>query len=81
MIRRHRPSSGYDLYGEQRRFMIRETEAFLNFALGEGRRRFPRVPRRRVSEGGFVRLLKQPGARRAMMRWWDKTLAMVGELV
>ncbi len=61
--------------------MIRETEAFLSWALGcseesSGRERpvIPAIPRRRVSEGGFASMLLRPEARAAVGHWWRRTL-------
>ena len=56
--------------------MIAETSAFLSWAL-RNHRRLPRIPRRRVSEGGFKMLLRQPGAKAAIGRWWDAVLDKV----
>ena len=56
--------------------MIRETEAWVNWALANSDR-IPRIPRRRVDEGGFSMLLKMPGARAAIGRWWSRTLDLV----
>ncbi|MBI1335335.1 MAG: hypothetical protein GC164_00055 [Phycisphaera sp.] len=49
--------------------MIRETNAFLNWALEENRD-LPRIPRRRVEDGGFVLLMRRDGARAMVDRWW-----------
>ena len=62
--------------GERER-MIAETSAFLTWALrrsGNG----PRIPRRRVSSGGFSELLKRPGARAAVEHWWHRVLDEFG---
>jgi hypothetical protein len=56
--------------------MIAETGAFLTWALRE-RPDLPRIPRRRVEEGGFTTLLRMPGARAAVGRWWDSVLERV----
>ena len=56
--------------------MIEQSNAFLTWALAEDRH-LPRIPRRRVSEGGFERLMQQPGARDAVNRWWSRTLSMI----
>lgn len=53
--------------------MIAETEAFLNWALQDGRD-LPRIPRRRVDAGGFEPLLRHPGARAMVLRWWQRAL-------
>ena len=60
----------------QRVRMIRETSLFLTWALAGGAG-LPRIPRRAVSQGGFARLMRQPGARAAIDRWWQRTLALV----
>ena len=49
--------------------MISQTAAFLNWGM-DGDRGLPRIPRRRGSGGGFPAILKQPGARLAINRWW-----------
>lgn len=53
--------------------MIAETSAFLTWALRTGVE-VPRIPRRRVDEGGFKQLLALPGARERIGHWWDCTL-------
>lgn len=57
--------------------MIAETSAFLTWALREGHR-LPRIPRRRVDEGGFTAFMRMPGAWGSVTRWWDKTLDQLG---
>lgn len=54
--------------------MIRETSAFLTWALAKDRG-LPRVPRRRVDEGGFGPLLQIAGARALVDRWWARVLS------
>jgi hypothetical protein len=56
--------------------MIEETSAFLTWALTEDRG-LPRIPRRRVDEGGFKELLAVPGARVVIARWWNTVLDRV----
>ncbi len=63
-----------DVRGE----MIRETSAFLSWALAQGSD-MPRIPHRRVSEGGFSALLRLPGARAAVAGFWERTLDRLGE--
>jgi hypothetical protein len=53
--------------------MIQQTSAFLTWALAEDRG-LPRIPRRRVDQGGFAPLLRQPGVRQMVDRWWTRTL-------
>lgn len=71
LIRRYFDLSAHDLTDSRRR-MIAETEAFLNWALRRGD--LPRIPRRKVSDGGFTSLLRHPGARAAAARFWQRTL-------
>lgn len=59
-----------------RRQMIAEHSAFLSWALRQGR--LPRIPRRRVSYGGFGSLMKRPGARAAVAHWWRRALEQLG---
>ncbi|WP_432799434.1 hypothetical protein [Poriferisphaera sp. WC338] len=67
--------------------MIRETEIFLNAALGSGQGKahkihgIPQIPRRRVCEGGFAKLLKQRGAQKAIEKWWDDALGLLGNMM
>ncbi len=63
----------------QRRQMIAETSEFLSWALNEDAN-LPRIPRRAVREGGFSMLLAQPGARAAIVRWWDRVFDRISEL-
>jgi hypothetical protein len=58
---------------DPRQRMIDETSAFLNWALAEDRG-LPRIPRKRVDEGGFAELLAVPGARVLIRRWWNRVL-------
>ena len=53
--------------------MIADTEAFINWALANSSQ-MPRIPRRRVSEGGFTVILRNPGARAMVGRFWRKAL-------
>jgi len=64
---------------ESRRRMIAETSAFLTWAL-ENNIEVPRIPRRRVDEGGFTRILKHPGAKTAVNWWWSRTLDFMDKL-
>ncbi len=57
--------------------MIRQTNAFLTWAMAEPRD-LPRIPRRKVSQGGFNLMLRQPGARAAIDRWWRRVLELIG---
>ncbi|TVQ63658.1 MAG: hypothetical protein EA379_03425 [Phycisphaerales bacterium] len=49
-------------------------EHWLNWALTLPESRFPRIPLRRVSEGGFDDLLARPHGRRVAARWWARAL-------
>jgi hypothetical protein len=53
--------------------MIRETNAFLTWALKQDRD-LPRIPRRRVDQGGFTAILKQPMAKTIVQHWWGWVL-------
>lgn len=54
--------------------MIRETNAFLSWSLARDRG-LPRIARRRVDMGGFTQILKHPGARALVRRWWLRILS------
>lgn len=56
-----------------RQKMIRETNAFLSWSLAH-ERNLPRIARRRVDMGGFTQILKHPGARALVRRWWNRVL-------
>ncbi len=64
------------LNGVLRRRMIRQHARWLTAAL-KGRKVAPRIPTRRVDEGGFARLMSTPRGRQAASEWWydaiDKT--------
>ena len=59
-----------------RREWIAETEAFLEWAMEEERvgRPVPRVPRRRVDQGGFPPLLTTAAAKSAVRHWWGRVM-------
>jgi hypothetical protein len=59
--------------------MIRQTEAFLTLAL-RGHVHAPRIPRRRVDQGGFAELMQRPGGRAFAQRFWDRILDAVDVL-
>ncbi len=58
--------------------MIREHSAWLTRMLrggsGSPGSKLPRIPTRRVSEGGFTRLTSTPAGRFRAERWWERTL-------
>jgi len=54
--------------------MINETSAFISWALRNSHR-VPRIPRKRVDEGGFSELLRNSRARRTVTRWWSSLLS------
>jgi hypothetical protein len=58
---------------DRRERMIAETSAFLTWALSQDID-LPRIPRRRVSIGGFSVYMDVPGAKAAMHHWWARTL-------
>ena len=53
--------------------MVRYHEQWLSAALVKGRR-IPRIPTRRVEEGGYAMLLATPGGRVQAEHWWMSTL-------
>lgn len=53
--------------------MILEHARWLTKAL-KRKNQLPRIPVRKVSEGGFVRLMATPSGRYRAERWWEKTL-------
>ena len=69
---RYRQKSG--LPRDMRRQMIAETSAYLSWALRNGAEA-PRIPTRRVSQGGFTGIMRQRGMRAVVMAFWDRTLA------
>lgn len=69
-----RSDHGRGLPRDLRREMIRETSAFLSWALAQGAD-MPRIPRRRVSEGGFAGLMQVPGARAAAAAFWERAFS------
>jgi hypothetical protein len=58
--------------------MVREHSQWLSrmLRLGKGRaaRQPPRIPVRRVSEGGYSKLMSTPSGRHRAERWWLRTL-------
>lgn len=58
------------------REMIDETSRWLSWALSQGRD-LPRIPTRMVDHGGFSKMLKQPGAKALVARWWKRVLDML----
>lgn len=64
---------------DRREYMIAETSTWLTWML-DNDIPVPRIPRRRVSDGGFTELLNLPGARMAMNVWWIRTLDWMDRL-
>ena len=60
---------------ETRERMIRETEAWLTWALRQ--KNMPRIPTRRVSAGGFSDLVRRPMGRLIATHWWARTMDAV----
>ena len=56
-----------------RRDMIDETNRFLSWALS-AERNLPRIPRRRVDDGGFRDMMRMPGVKKLVGKWWARTL-------
>ncbi len=64
---------------DARRRAIAETSAFLSWALRTDQP-LPRIPRRRVDQGGFAQMLKCPLAGKIILYWWDQALNRVRDL-
>jgi hypothetical protein len=56
--------------------MIAETNAFMDWALRDGCS-MPRIPRRRVDQGGFSELMRRPLARIMATHWWQRALERI----
>ena len=59
--------------------MVREHSAWLTRMLGgkggrKAPRKAPRIPTRRVSEGGYSKLMSTSSGRYRAERWWERTL-------
>jgi hypothetical protein len=53
-------------------------EAWLTRALSS-QRQYPRIPIRRVDQGGFDRLMSRPRGRKTADEWWDATFSRLDE--
>jgi hypothetical protein len=53
-------------------------EAWLNRAISSGRE-YPRIPLRRVDQGGFERLMQRPGGPALAEMWWTAALERVDD--
>ena len=73
LIRFARRSSEGGSPRDRRRQMIRQTSAFLTWALAEDRG-LPRISTRRVDHGGFAHLMQQSSARVRVEQWWAEVL-------
>ena len=56
--------------------MIDETNRWLSWAMKQGRD-LPRIPTRMVDHGGFSNLLKKPGTKALVARWWKRVLDLL----
>ncbi len=72
--RSNRRFSITDRFDRQR--MIAETSAFLEWALSDGQG-LPRIPRRRVDEGGFTMMMRRPLGRIIAAHWWRRALERI----
>lgn len=52
---------------------VAETSAFLSWALSKDRP-LPRIPRRRVDQGGFGEMMRGPHARKIVVHWWSQAI-------
>lgn len=61
---------------ERRQRMIRETNAFLAWALRRERagKPLPRIPRLRVDQGGFTDIISTAGGRAMIRYWWKQNV-------
>lgn len=66
----HKKASGPISPGER---MIQEHGMWLTMAMRVGFA-LPRIPVRRVSDGGFSRLMAAPAGRYRAERWWESAL-------
>lgn len=53
--------------------MIDSTNRFLSWALGS-KQPLPRIPRKRMNDGGFSAMLRNRGARALVTRFWNNVL-------
>jgi len=58
---------------DARRRAIAETNAFLTWAI-RSEQDLPRIPRRRVDQGGFSQMLKRPLSGTIIAYWWAQAL-------
>lgn len=55
----------------------RSHESWLNAALFQSEENCPRIPARRVDEGGFSALMNTSAGRRWAKSWWDAAFAVL----
>ena len=67
---------GRDRQPETRQRMLRETETWLNWAIKQ-RSGVPRIPTRRVSEGGYGELVRRPLGRLMATHWWARAIEKI----
>jgi len=72
-----RPFNRDDLTSKAAAFR-RTHERWLSLALA-GRGTMPRIPVRRVDEGGFDDLLSRPRGREIARRWWQMAFARIDD--
>ena len=53
--------------------MVDDTSKFLTWALSANRG-LARIPIRRVDNGGFELMIRVPGVKKLVRRWWDRAL-------
>lgn len=71
-------SNRYGQPRDARARAIAETSAFLTWALSEDRR-LPRIPRRRVDQGGFGEMMRRPLAGKIVAHWWSEALRRIAD--
>ncbi|XAL99008.1 hypothetical protein OT109_15660 [Phycisphaeraceae bacterium D3-23] len=71
-------SNQYGKPRDARSQAIAETSAFLSWALSQDRP-LPRIPRRRVDQGGFAEMMRAPLARKIVAHWWSQALERIAD--
>jgi len=52
--------------------MIAETSSFISQGLSNPQAKLPAIPTRRVDQGGFTAIMRNPISRLAVKAWWDR---------
>jgi len=73
-----RRSDRYGKARDARAQAIAETNAFLSWALTTDRP-LPRIPRRRVEQGGFAEMMRRPLAGKIVAHWWSQAIERIAD--